>query len=141
MDGREGLRQECRAETQIDVPGLLNGTRHRHQCSVLNRVCLFNGTILPAAAGGQAEQRAKHLATTLTVRSMFGSHQTFKLGYLHPMNAPTPHSLAAKSIRRAVNREGFSRCVPLIWVPAWQLARQWPVLGETPTSIGPHWSL
>lgn len=109
----------CRADTQIDVPGLVNGTRHRHQCFVLNRVCLFNGTILPAAAGGQAEQRAKQLASTLTVRSMFGSHQTFKLGYLHPMDAATPQSPAAKLVRRAVSREGFSRCVPLVWVPTW----------------------
>jgi len=109
----------CRADTQIDVPGLVNGTRHRHQCFVLNRLCLFNGTILPATAGGQAERRAKQLATTLTVRSMFGSHQTFKLGYLHPMDAAAPQSPAAKLVRRAVSREGFSRCVPLVWVPTW----------------------
>ena len=109
----------CRANTQIDVPGLVNGTRHRHQCFVLNRLCLFNGTILPATAGGQAERSAKQLATTLTVRSMFGSHQTFKLGYLHPMDAAAPQSPAAKLVRLAVSRAGFMRCVPLVWVPTW----------------------
>jgi len=106
--------QECTTPT-IDVRGLLNGSRHRHDCSVLHRVCLFNDTILPAVAGGRAERKAQALAKSMRVRSMYGSHQVNPLEFWHPMRAPEPGGLGAMLIKRA----SFSPCVPLLWVPVW----------------------
>ena len=114
----KSVAQECSAPTALDEHGL-STSHHRHECTVLNHVCLFNGTILPSAPGGRAEQEAVRLATTLTVRSMFGSHQKFKLSYLHPMRALEPSSPGAGLLRRAVKRDGWSPCVPLVWVPVW----------------------
>ena len=97
--------------------------KHRHQCHVLRKICLFNGTLVPHGPGPDADN-ARRVAESLTVRSQFGSHQTFKLAYLHPMNVPRPESLAAQLLRMFAPHDGdagggLSACVPLAWVPVW----------------------
>ena len=100
----------------IDISGLVNSSRHRHRCEVLRRLCFFNGTILPYEPGPDADA-ALRIATSMIVRSQFGSHATFPLAQLHPMRPPATGSAAASLLLRQA--EQLSRCVPLVWIPVW----------------------
>jgi hypothetical protein len=104
------------AAAAIDVAGLVNSSRHRHRCEVLRRLCFFNGTILPYEPGPDANA-ALRIATSMIVRSQFGSHATFPLAQLHPMRPPATGSTAASLLLRQA--EQLSRCVPLVWIPVW----------------------
>ena len=104
------------AAAAIDVAGLVNSSRHRHRCEVLRRLCFFNGTILPYEPGPDANA-ALRIATSMIVRSQFGSHATFPLAQLHPMRPPATGSAAASLLLRQA--EQLSRCVPLVWIPVW----------------------
>ena len=104
------------AAAGIDVAGLVNSSRHRHRCEVLRRLCFFNGTILPYEPGPDANA-ALRIATSMIVRSQFGSHATFPLAQLHPMRPPATGSTAASLLLRQA--EQLSRCVPLVWIPVW----------------------
>ena len=103
----------------VDFAALEAGERHRHKCHVLRRVCAFNGTLVPLAAGADA-MHAQSIARTLIVRSQFGSHQTFPFAHLHPINVSAPGSAAAQLIKISTNDgKQLSKCVPLVWVPTW----------------------
>jgi len=104
------------AAAAIDVAGLVNSSRHRHRCEELRRLCFFNGTILPYEPGPDANA-ALRIATSMIVRSQFGSHATFPLAQLHPMRPPATGSTAASLLLRQA--EQLSRCVPLVWIPVW----------------------
>jgi len=104
------------AAAAIDVAGLVNSSRNRHRCEVLRRLCFFNGTILPYEPGPDANA-ALRIATSMIVRSQFGSHATFPLAQLHPMRPPATGSTAASLLLRQA--EQLSRCVPLVWIPVW----------------------
>ena len=104
----------------VDFDALQSGRNHRHQCHVLRKICLLNGTLIPHSDGEHA-MHAQRVARSLVVRSQFGSHQTFPIGHLHPMNVSQPTSVAAELIRLAHKSGGqvLSPCVPLVWVPTW----------------------
>ena len=104
------------SEPTVDFAGLANASRHRHRCEVLRQLCFFNGTLVPLSAGPHADQ-ALRVATSMVVRSQFGSHATFPLTQLHPMLPPGNGSSAAAILER--HGSPLSRCVPLVWVPTW----------------------
>ncbi len=101
---------------RIDIAGLANASRNRHRCEVIRRLCFFNGTMMPLEAGPDADA-ALQIATTMIVRSQFGSHARFPLAHLHPMRPPTIGTSAASLLR--LESDQLSRCVPLVWVPVW----------------------
>lgn len=107
------LMPSCSASV-VDIAGLHEGVRHRHRCEVLRQLCFWNGTLVPSRAGPEAE-RARLLASSLWVRSPFGSHQQFRLSHLHPMLPPDTGSATAVLLQQA----RLSRCTALFWVPVW----------------------
>lgn len=110
------------ANPAVDFDALSSGVRHRHECHVLRKVCIFNGTLVPhLAAGREHATHAQNVARKLIVRSQFGSHQVFPFAHLHPMATPELTSAAAQLMRLASPTTGaaLSPCVPLVWVPTW----------------------
>lgn len=107
------------AAARVDVARLTGGgSSHRHRCELLRRACLFNGTVVPAE-GGPAAAAAAAVAAALTVRNIFGSHETFPLSRLHSLRPLASDSLATAAIEHEVRHFGFSRCMPLVWLPVW----------------------
>ena len=74
------MASSCSAPT-VDFDALSRGLRHRHECHVLRKVCLFNGTLVPHFAAGEHATHAQSVAQKLVVRSQFGSHQTFSFEF------------------------------------------------------------
>ncbi|KAL1505068.1 hypothetical protein AB1Y20_008828 [Prymnesium parvum] len=110
-------RKRC-TPSRVDAAALSDASRHRHDCRVLRRVCLFNGTLVPAGSG-RAAASAAAVAASLQVRNIFGSHQSFPLSTLHPLLPPPPASPSAALLAREIRAAGFSACLPLVWLPVW----------------------
>ena len=111
-----GTASRCQ-EAKIDEMGLANRSRHRHNCRVLRRICLFNGTIMPLERGVDADD-AQRVANSMVVRAIFGSHEVTTLSKLHPLRPPPVASVAAQLFERH-KQLGLSRCIPLFWLPVW----------------------
>ena len=71
---------ECTTPT-VDVQGLLNRSRHRHDCSVLHRVCLFNDTILYNIRYGDLEATDEEVIEAAKKAKIHDTIMSFPQGY------------------------------------------------------------
>lgn len=118
MPSQEG-GASCAAPS-VNFELLESGGNHRHECHVLRRICIFNGSLTPYGDGEHAAH-AQRVAQSLIVRSQFGSHQTFPFARLHPMHV-TSNGRPASDLLKMAPTPGLgtlSSCVPLVWVPTW----------------------
>ena len=93
--------------------------RFAHRCILLEKVCLFNGSVF--AIGAAAGSLAAKESARLRVRHPNRAHDVLTVAEWWPslVHPPPPDSSTFAAISRTVARQGFSNCTPLVWLPTW----------------------
>ena len=91
--------------------------RFAHRCIVLERICLFNKSLVPV--GPAAQKLAAAEARRLRVRHPNRAHDVQPLAEWWPSLVQSPSAPTAMEVNRTAARRGFSNCTPLVWLPSW----------------------